>query len=718
MDKPQPDPPPPPRRAPASPFAAQLLVATMLAVACLLAVFTWLRSLPPARTTPQPAAPARATAQAPAPATAATPAPATSPPVSPGDPSPAPAPAPATPAAAAQPAPPPPPAAPALAGEPPPQLSGLPPTAELARHQKLLERTLDSSCWGEYRTLLQRGLGAALPGNGNAALASFAALQREPLFRTHFLRHEVIGRFPEDLLRKTAAGTEGRSLLAWWLADIRAMEEALLVFSPDDDLPAALAVLTDIWAADPAGDHAVARNYFSLALAFAVVFDKPVKPQAGDEYSQDSGIGAVARFQWYVQQNERGQLAAAVDRSPATDLVWVVCVPVVTSELDWALRHVNLSRRGWGEAYGMVEYLMERAVDGENPYDEYTFAEILKKGGVCGDRAYFCANTGRASGIPAAILGGETDAGSHAWVAMKNQPDEWDTTIGRIGGVSKGTTTDPQTGRQVTEQEFWLWSEREYRSRDRVLDVHGRLWLAALFDALARPADHAAAVRDAHRIGRRFPVTWQHLHDLIARETAGKDAEPAVVDGWKRFVDELRREFREHPRMTGLADLAEERHVFPHAEVGWVRRELARQRLRVVRDSPEQRDLVADSLKREASLLLQRDPPNALREIAVLYDSALREHGGSVTAFKQMAQDYFDLVRADPAAANKAVRDIELAFLRVVDTGTKEFFRANTEAGVHRMICDFHRQLGNNERATLLEKRIDRLTQRAERGAL
>ena len=158
--------------------------------------------------------------------------------------------------------------------------------------------------------------------------------------------------------------------------------------------------------------------------------------------------------------------------------------------------------------------------------------------------------------------------------------------------------------------------------------------------------------------------------------------------------------------------------MFPHAEVGWVRRELARQRLRVVRNSPEQRDLVADSLKREAALLLQRDPPNALREIAVLYDSALREHGASVTAFKQMAQDYFDLVHADPAAAGKAVRDIELAFLRVVDTGTKEFFRANTEAGVHRMICGFHRQLGNNERADLLEKRIDRLTRRAERGAL
>ena len=67
----------------------------------------------------------------------------------------------------------------------------------------------------------------------------------------------------------------------------------------------------------------------------------------------------------------------------------------------------------------MVEYLMERAVDGLNPYQEYSFAEILKEGGICGDQSYFCVNTARAQGIPAMTIAGETDLGGHAWAGLK-----------------------------------------------------------------------------------------------------------------------------------------------------------------------------------------------------------------------------------------------------------------------------------------------------------
>ena len=79
-----------------------------------------------------------------------------------------------------------------------------------------------------------------------------------------------------------------------------------------------------------------------------------------------------------------------------------------------------------------------------------------------------------------------------------------------------------------------------------------------------------------------------------------------------------------------------------------------------------------------------------------------------------------DLIVATAAdtVARKAVRDIELAFKRVVETGSKDWFRANTESSIYQMIVGYYREVGDEGRATLLEKRYQRLLRIAERGAL
>ena len=68
--------------------------------------------------------------------------------------------------------------------------------------------------------------------------------------------------------------------------------------------------------------------------------------------------------------------------------------------------------------------------------------------------------------------------------------------------------------------------------------------------------------------------------------------------------------------------------------------------------------------------------------------------------------------------ARKAARDIELAFMRVVETGTKEWFRANTETSIYKMICGYYREVGDEAKAVRLEKRYQRILKAAERGAL
>jgi hypothetical protein len=512
-------------------------------------------------------------------------------------------------------------------------------------------------------------------------------------------------------------------MLNWLCHNTGAMEEFLLTIQPEDDGGKVLKFLMDAW--DNSKDKI--DKYFPLALACAVVFDRevtipnPITP--AKEYSpggSSATVSGMERYRWFLEKNEKTRLAAPVDHSTARDLVWVVCAPVSTSELEWSLKKMHLARKKWGNAYGMVEYLMERAVKGLNPYKEYSFAEILKEGGICGDQSYFCTNTARAQGIPAMTLGGETDLGGHAWVAMKIKPDEWTTGIGRIGGVSKGTTGNPQTGKTVTEQEIQLWGDRAHQSPATTLSVARHLWLAGYFEAAGKDAAHDTATRLANQIGPSFTETWAALFDQFkARmKLTGDPVKPDNLEDWKWFSKSMRREFKDNPRMASLAAEAENEFIFPYGDEGDIDRLLLRERRRIARDSGEQADLIAASLKRQADLILKRGDPAAKRDIGRLYDSALRRYGASITGFKTMADDYFNFCREDSEYAPKAARDIELAFKRVVETGTKDWFRAKTESSIYQMICGYYRAAGDEARAVMLEKRYETLLKRAERGAL
>jgi hypothetical protein len=588
------------------------------------------------------------------------------------------------------------------------------------RDAEILTRALNGKAWDAYRALLSRSIGAALTklpaGQG---LNRFDPLWSEPVFHQALLRWRVLGFFPESRITTVVRDDYSGAMWMWLLREDKAMEELLLTIHPQDDAAAVLKFLTDAWSLN---GESYAR-YFPLAVACAVVFDKPLSiphPVGGSTHDGEPKVDALERYRWYVDKNEKGKLAAPVHHSTARDLVWVVCAPVTTSELEWAIDKLHYHRKNWGDAYGSIEYLMERAVEGLNPYEEYSFAEILKEGGICGDQSYFCVNTARAQGIPAMTIAGETDSGGHAWAGLKISSDEWTTGVGRIGGASKGTAGHPQTGGSITEQEILLWNDRFHQSPVSTLAVFRHLWLADYFSAAGRDDDHAATVRLANRAGRSFTETWKALYSLLETETqlTGDPPVPANLDDWKSFAADMRREFKDNPRMAELAANAESEYIFPYGSDGDAKRALMRERRRIERDSGEQKDLIASSLKREADLIHAGGGPDAKKDISRLYDRALRDFGGSVTAFRMMARDYFDFMRGDPELARKAVRDIELAFKRVIETGTKDWFRANAESGLYRMICGYYRETGDTGRAEMLEKRIDVLLRRSKRGAL
>jgi len=592
--------------------------------------------------------------------------------------------------------------------------------AARGREQDLLKRAIDHQAWDAYRALLAKSIRSALPRvSSGQGVNRFDPIWKETTLYQAFLRWKTLAFLPESAISRHVTDSYSGSFLKWLLTHNEAMEEFLLTIHPADNPERVLKFLMDAWSLS----ESQFEKYYPLALACAVVFDETMtipNPVGKVEYGVEAVVDPLQRYRWYIEKNEAGKLAAPVHHSSARDLVWVVSAPVTTSELEWSLDKMHHRRKNWGNAYDEVEYLMERAVEGLNPYREYSFAEILKEGGICGDRSYFCAYTACAQGIPAMILGGETDLGGHAWVGMKIDSDEWTTGIGRVGGVSKGQAENPQTRGMITEQDILQWNDRYHTSPATTLSVWRHLWLADYFAVGGNDAEQAATVRLANQLGPSFTATWNALYAVLESQMrlTGDPAKPNNLEEWQAFAKDMRREFKDNPRMAELAANAEIEYIFPYTTEGEAKRTLLRERRRIERDAGEQKDLIASSLKREAELLHKRGGPEAKREISRLYDRALRDYGGSITGFKMMAEDYFGYFKDDSQLARKAARDIELAFKRVVETGTKDWFRANTEASIYKMICGYYRTAGDPERAEMLEKRQEVLLRRSKRGAL
>lgn len=601
-------------------------------------------------------------------------------------------------------------------------LTGMEATRDTAkqRDEELFNRAIDGESWSSYRQLLSRSIQGALanikPGTG---LNQYDSLWSEPALYQALLRWKALGVFSEAQITEHVQDKTSAGFLRWLLHNNAAMEELAEIVGPRDDGGNVLKFMMEAWSLT----DGIFDRYYSLALAHAVVFDEPMRiPYAigNDKFPAETEVDPIKRYRWYVEKDEKGQLARRVRDVPTRELIWVVCAPITTAEMEWAIDKLHGSPKNWGENYGKVTYLMERAVNGVNPYKEYSFAEILKEGGICGDQAYFCVNTARAQGIPAMVLTGETDLGGHAWAGMETNDREWTTSIGRIGGVSKGQAGNPQTGDPITEQEIHLWNDRAHQSPNARLNILRHLWLADYLFSAEETEKRSGAIKLANRIGPSFTETWQALYTLLKEETslAGEPEIPTNLAEWQAFAKNMRNEFKDNPRMADLAREAESEYIFPYIGQGDARRSLLRERRRIERDSGEQKDLIASSLKREADFLHKKSGNAALKEISQMYDRALRDFGGSVTGFKMMAEDYFAFCKSDPELARKAARDIELAFKRVVETGTKDWFRAKTESGIYLQIGEYYRTAGDEKRADMINSRMETLMKRSKRGAL
>ena len=422
----------------------------------------------------------------------------------------------------------------------------------LQRSQAALDTALLTGKWTDYLDLLDRALAVELKkSTGYRNSADYDRFLGNPLFAKALVQRTMLRQLPGSALAALTADTAHSAFWQWLFTTPDAMESLLLSLKPEDD--AALAL--HVWAVLATEDHEARAKYRELALACALVFDKPFTPEWNGERLQ---IPASQRYDFYKQHNEKGDLATRIHRLPATDLVWVVCAPVPVSELDWALKKMRLKQKNWGSAYGQVKYDMEKAVTGKmkKPYESYTFAEILDKGGICGDCSYFAVNTARAAGIPAVILSGDGKRGPHAWIGYQSDEGEWSFN-GRMDGYSAGHGHDAQTGKDVSEQEFVRRGDKRESSPTALLKAHRFIWLAALHGTLKDTPAADTALAFALTASPHLPAAWDAKIDLW--RSVRKEA---PVAEWRDLVADMKRTFADDAVQLANAKTLEETYIF------------------------------------------------------------------------------------------------------------------------------------------------------------
>ncbi len=572
--------------------------------------------------------------------------------------------------------------------------------------EEALREAFRTGRWDEYTALLQKSLGNTLQRLASEPKTEdYLPYFENPTFYQAFIQYSLLRALPEKARDFLTDDESNQGFYMWLLTNNEAAESLLISLTPTDKVDKVFQTWAQLWANDPKGRD----KHRELALACALVYEEP---RTFTWNSERMTVSAMDRYTFYKTHEEKNDLVGKIDRMPARDLVWVVCAQVPDSELEWALDKMHLRQKNWGEAYGMVKYDMEKAVKGTSKYDKYTFAEILKKGGICGDRAYFSANTARAAGIPACELSGDGPRGGHAWLAWMSDDGEWDTT-GRFDGYAMGKGRHPQTGKSVSEQEF-VWRSHGNAASTRSLTKASRLlWMSRLHEAMGDLPHGSAALALAIKADRYFPKAWEaSLNFWLAHNREKPTAE------WKDLVEGAKKDFREDADLAKLARKAEDEVIFPRQDAKTVmndlRRDVRKMEREASKDGMQAEDKeIAATFRRQAETFKEKNDMEGIRSV---YRQALRDMGNAAT-FKVLAKDFFDLVKADEAVAKKVAHDLETAWNRNIDKGG-DYFDIQSQNSALAVVIDCFRSCGEADKAASLQHDYDLRKKKSTRNAL
>jgi hypothetical protein len=302
---------------------------------------------------------------------------------------------------------------------------------------------------------------------------------------------------------------------------------------PLDAKSEALKILLNLAQANAADLH----EYAALGVAYSLVFDQPF-PKDWPHHQVDQAavpigdLDVVTRFQFYVQSNRNKKLDLDLTQLSFENLKYLVDSQVKLSELQYAQAN-RISYSQFSDAFFSVKYDESRISNAANvyvwPFPSYQLSDILGKGGICIDQAYYAETIGKGRGIPTIGFTGYGMDGAHAWFGYLSNSGKWELDCGRYEeqDYPKGFAIDPQTWQPIDD------SVLQNLFKNGAKNANYQPAMAAL--AWARPhendASYAHILDDAQSIMPEWSGTWR-LQAALVEKGGDVEKKKAFYQSW------------------------------------------------------------------------------------------------------------------------------------------------------------------------------------------
>lgn len=202
--------------------------------------------------------------------------------------------------------------------------------------------------------------------------------QQSPMLMRANELYQLISKVGPDTIREHTMESTPRYFYPWLFSDKSNPVKLFLRTVAREQTPKEQwAGILRKWAEFWMKTSAMPRSkYSSLALACAMlhpgIASSPSKLRASSSGNiSTTPLTLEQVFEYFMEMDEKHELLTDITKLSPSELLFIVDVRLPRSEMDWARKKVRLTRKGWGGAYSMIRYRMDRAALGKDPYNTY-----------------------------------------------------------------------------------------------------------------------------------------------------------------------------------------------------------------------------------------------------------------------------------------------------------------------------------------------------------
>lgn len=527
----------------------------------------------------------------------------------------------------------------------------------------------------------------------------------DPEISLRLLLLATLKKLPTEEISAEAFKTTHREFLDWLFAKPDRLRLLLAELRPEDKALGVLECWSTLWQAEE--NAGFREKYAGLALALALIHDQPAAVPKAVEERYHPALTMPERYEYFRDESGKGTLVDSCARMPVRELVRVVDLKISKDEIDWVHRHVSGPASKAGNEYSEIEYLMERATDGENPYESYIMSEIKKHGGICGDQAHYSSNAAKTRAIPAMVVTGTGDRGPHAWLAFMPEDNEW--AFHARQGITNGFIRCSQRGKQVSDAVILLEADEDYETAHRSE--------ALLRITLVEAAIEAEAVELASKWAQAATREWPMNLDAWHTREAAMEAAGAEPDQWKDFIREADRRFEDHPPAYEWLLKLKIRHLYGELGDEDLTKMIEREVRKVARDAGTEGSALIAAIDQLGSLIRKEGDADAL---VSFYRSTFRRYGEEdLEMFGKIADSFQSQAGQIEELRPEIPEQLHRAYKRHAETNNREFFRAQMELSLLRQVVASYRRFAPDKDKEIegLEKDIENRMERIKRAA-